>query len=206
PYPAGFPTPASSRSRCCAGRTTSRSSGRRRPPARSSLAWRQCTTARAGCLAAGLLLSCGHPEKRGHPPSRNGTPTMPHRLPRLFVLVLCWPLAAPAAYDYFEANRETIRRGVQAMLMCNGLFTSERTLEQVFAQELAYLEEPIGDATGGAYTIRRDLRGVAVGTDEDPPVLRAVFREGLGCVAMAPDQDWDDADELPRLDLPPPPG
>ncbi|HLT92075.1 MAG TPA: serine hydrolase [Woeseiaceae bacterium] len=131
---------------------------------------------------------------------------MPHRLPRLFVLVLCWPLAAPAAYDYFEANRETIRRGVQAMLMCNGLFTSERTLEQVFAQELAYLEEPIGDATGGAYTIRRDLRGVAVGTDEDPPVLRAVFREGLGCVAMAPDQDWDDADELPRLDLPPPPG
>jgi hypothetical protein len=43
------------------------------------------------------------------------------------------------SHDYFEPNRELIRQGVQAVLMCNGLFTSQRTLEQVFTQELAYL-------------------------------------------------------------------
>ncbi len=42
-------------------------------------------------------------------------------------------------YDYFAANRLMIRNGVQAILTCNGLFTSHRTLEQVYAQELAYL-------------------------------------------------------------------
>lgn len=115
--------------------------------------------------------------------------------------------AAPAAaFDYFEGSRETIRRGVQAMLMCNGLFTSHRTLEQVFTQELAYLEDPVGSAKGGDYTVRRDLRAVAIGTPENPPVLRAAFREGLGCVVMAPDQDPDDIDGLPRLELPPPEG
>ena len=40
---------------------------------------------------------------------------------------------------YLESNRLMIRNGVQALLMCNGLFTSQRTLEQVFGQELAYL-------------------------------------------------------------------
>lgn len=42
-------------------------------------------------------------------------------------------------FDYFEANRTMIRHGVQAILKCNGLFTSNRTLEQVFTPELAYL-------------------------------------------------------------------
>ncbi len=41
-------------------------------------------------------------------------------------------------YDYFSANRTMIRNGVQAVLMCNGLFTGERSLEQVFGQELIY--------------------------------------------------------------------
>ncbi|HEX7061291.1 MAG TPA: serine hydrolase [Woeseiaceae bacterium] len=131
---------------------------------------------------------------------------MKRRLISLAVLISLWPLVSSADYDYFAASRETIRRGVQAMLMCNGLFTSERTLEQVFDQELAYLEHPIGTAEGGAYTVRRDLRGVAVGTPDDPPVLRAVFREGLGCVVMAPDQDWGDVEALPQLELPPPEG
>ena len=39
--------------------------------------------------------------------------------------------AAIDPYDHFGANREMIARGVQALLTCNGLFTSERTLEQV---------------------------------------------------------------------------
>ena len=41
-------------------------------------------------------------------------------------------------YDYWKFNREMIRRGQQAILMCNGLFTSNRSLEQVFEKELAY--------------------------------------------------------------------
>ena len=71
---------------------------------------------------------------------------------------LCWLLAAagqPAlaeAPDHLEANRVMIRNGVQAVLMCNGLFTSNRTLEQVFDQELAYLFRfggVVGTAAGG---------------------------------------------------------
>ncbi len=115
--------------------------------------------------------------------------------------------ARPAdTFDYFGSNREMIRRGVQAVLTCNGLFTSGRTLEQVFEQELAYLEHPVGTADGGDYTIDRRLKAVAIGTEENPPTMRAAFREGVGCVVMAPDQDWSDIGALPRLSLPAPPG
>ncbi len=67
------------------------------------------------------------------------------------------------SYDYFAANRTIIRNGVQAVLMCNGLFTSGRTIEQVFAQELAYLSEPVGTVNGGEYVINNDLQAVAIG-------------------------------------------
>lgn len=115
--------------------------------------------------------------------------------------------AAPVdRFDYFDANRELIRRGVQAVLMCNGLFTSERTLARIFEQELAYLENPVGTATGGDYSVDKDRQAVAIGTADNPPVMRAAFREGLGCVVLAPDQTWGDIDTLPRLGLPPPEG
>ena len=57
-------------------------------------------------------------------------------------------------YDYFSANRTMIRNGMQAVLMCNGLFTGGRSLEQVFGQELAYLTSdriggPVGTVDGG---------------------------------------------------------
>jgi CubicO group peptidase (beta-lactamase class C family) len=129
------------------------------------------------------------------------------RLAFSLLLAGCLPGIAQAnPYDYFEANRETIRRGVQAVLLCNGLFTSGRTLDQVFAQELAYLEDPIGTAGGGDYSVDRRRRAVAIGTPANPPVMRAAFREGLGCVVMAPDQGPDDIDTLPKLQLPPLPG
>ena len=96
-----------------------------------------------------------------------------------------------------------IRNGVQAILMCNGLFTSHRSLEQVFAQELAYLPAPVGTADGGEYLVDRDLHAVAVGGPESGPVIRAAFRKGIGCVVMAPDQSFEDIDSLPMLDLPP---
>jgi CubicO group peptidase (beta-lactamase class C family) len=58
-----------------------------------------------------------------------------------------------SGYDYFEPQRQLIRNGVQAVLMCNGLFTSERPLGRVFEQELAYLRDPVGTAEGGNYRV-----------------------------------------------------
>jgi len=132
----------------------------------------------------------------------------------LFPALLLLPIAAAAqqreAYDYWRFNREMIARGMQAAFLCNGLFTSNRTLEQVFKQEMAYvrggLGTPVGTAQGGDYEVDWDRRAVAVGAPDYVPVMRAAFREGLGCVIMAPDQTWDDIDSLPELDLPPPPG
>ncbi|MEE4218636.1 MAG: serine hydrolase [Xanthomonadales bacterium] len=118
----------------------------------------------------------------------------------LLILLFCAPRAH--AFDYFESNREMVKRGVQAVLMCNGLFTSQRTLQQVFAQELAYMGPHIGTAAGGDYRIHEKLKAVEIGTPENGPVMRAAFREGVGCVVLAPDQDLADIDSLPRIDLP----
>ncbi len=109
-------------------------------------------------------------------------------------------------YDYWEPQRRMIQYGQQAIFMCNGLFTGNRSLENIFAQELAFLPEPVGTPAGGDYVIDWERRAVAIGSGEDAPVMRAVFREGLGCVVLAPDQDFDDIDTLPVLDMPPPPG
>jgi CubicO group peptidase (beta-lactamase class C family) len=134
----------------------------------------------------------------------------------LLALALLIPTAAPGQqqeerYDYFHFDRAMIQNGVQAVLMCNGLFTSNRTLEQVFEQELAYLSPPrwtgpVGTARGGDYEVDQDEKAVAIGSPGGTPVMRAAFREGLGCVVMAPDQTFDDIEELPILQLPPPPG
>ena len=121
-------------------------------------------------------------------------------------------VAAPAlaqqedTYDYWQPQREMIRRGQQAVFMCNGLFTSNRSLEQVFAQELAFLPEPIGTPEGGDYQVNQELRAVEVGAPGLAPTMRAVFREGIGCVILPPDQTLDDIDRLPELSLPYPPG
>lgn len=105
-------------------------------------------------------------------------------------------------YDYFAADRQLVRNGMQAVLMCNGLFTSERTLKQVFAQELVYLDEPVGNTDGGEYVINTKLKAVTVGGRETGPAISAAFREGIGCVVMSPDQGFEDIDALPTLTLP----
>lgn len=112
----------------------------------------------------------------------------------------------PAAYDYWGPQREMIQRGQQAIFMCNGLFTSGRTLEQVYAQELKFLRAPIGTADGGDYEVDRARRAVSVGKAGAVPVMRAAFREGIGCVILSPDQTLDDISALPSLDIAPPPG
>ena len=108
----------------------------------------------------------------------------------------------PNDFDYFQANRTMIRNGAQALITCNGLFTSKRTLEQVFDQELNIIAEPVGSARDGDYVVDTEGRTVAVGGGNAGPVMRAAFREGIGCVLLSPDQDFDDVDSLPALDLP----
>jgi len=125
----------------------------------------------------------------------------------LLTLTLLLPSTAAAQqrerYDYWQHQRAMVQRGVQAVLQCNGLFTSNRTLEQVFGQELAYLDSPVGTSHGGDYEIDWNRRAVAIGADDGVPVMRAAFREGIGCVILPPDQTFADIDALPELDLPP---
>ncbi len=106
------------------------------------------------------------------------------------------------SYDYFKSNREMISSGVQAILTCNGLFTSERSIEQVYDKELKYLSQTIGTAKGGDYKIHYDQKAVEIGVAGGTPVMRAAFREGIGCVMLAPDQTLADIDELPIQKLP----
>ena len=68
---------------------------------------------------------------------------------RAFILLVFLGLSAPLAADTLDANREMVKRGVQAVLSCNGLFTSNRSLKQVFEQELAYMGPHIGTPEGG---------------------------------------------------------
>jgi len=133
---------------------------------------------------------------------------------RLTFAAIALALLAPAAaaaqqersYDYFAPQREMIQRGVQAILQCNGLFTGDRTLEQVFEQELAYLSDPVGTAEGGDYVVDREKKAVAIGAAGAIPTMRAAFREGIGCVIMSPDQTFDDIDDLPILAMSGPAG
>jgi CubicO group peptidase (beta-lactamase class C family) len=127
----------------------------------------------------------------------------------LAVTCVAVPLAAQRAqnYDYWAPQRAMIRYGQQAIFMCNGLFTSNRTLEQVFDHELKFLPTPVGTAAGGDYVVDRARKAVAIGNpDGSVPVMRAAFREGIGCVILAPNQTFDDIDALPQLTAPPPAG
>jgi len=128
------------------------------------------------------------------------------RIP-ILLLALLLPRSAGAqqeeSYDYWTFDRDVVQRGVQAILMCNGLFTSNRTLEQVFDQELAYVAQPVGTARGGDYVVDRERRAVAVGAPDGTPVMRAVFREGIGCVILAPDQTFEEIESLPIQTMPP---
>ena len=73
-------------------------------------------------------------------------------------------------------------------------------------QELAYLANPVGTAEGGDYVVDRERKAVAIGAADAIPTMRAAFREGIGCVIMSPDQTFDDIDDLPVLETPPPSG
>jgi CubicO group peptidase (beta-lactamase class C family) len=128
----------------------------------------------------------------------------------LFVTALLLPTSSGAqqveSYDYWRVQRQMIHYGQQAIFMCNGLFTSNRTLEQVFDKELKYLSQPVGTPRGGDYEVDWERKAVAIGAAGGTPIMRAAFRQGIGCVIMAPDQTFVDIDDLPVLETPPLPG
>ncbi len=127
---------------------------------------------------------------------------------RFLLIVALLPstlLAQPRdRFDYWGPQRVMIQRGQQAVLMCNGLFTSNRTLEQIFDQELKLVSGVVGTARGGDYVVDQTRKAVAIGAPGgDAPVMRAAFRDGIGCVVMAPNQTFDDIDRLPKISTPP---
>ncbi len=104
-------------------------------------------------------------------------------------LISIFGFSAPSLADWRQAQRQSIVHGVQAVLMCNGLFTSHRSLAQVFDQELKYLEPPRfdgarGTAEKGPYQVDWASRSVTVGTDAPETAITAIFREGFSCMVL----------------------
>lgn len=114
--------------------------------------------------------------------------------------------AARAEYNYHQQTQLLLTLGTQALMICNGLFVSNRTLDQIYDQELKLDQMPVV----GPEMVHVDpkLRAVAVGNggSSPAPVMRAAYREGLGCIVLSPDQSFDDIDSLPELRMPPLPG
>ena len=100
-------------------------------------------------------------------------------------------------YNYHESNQALIYSGMQALFICNGLFVSNRTLDQIYGAELKLDRMPL--APPDQIKIDRELKTVAVGESGNGvvPVMRAAHREGLGCVVMGPEQTFADIDKLP---------
>ncbi|MEM8486770.1 MAG: hypothetical protein AAF564_14555, partial [Bacteroidota bacterium] len=132
----------------------------------------------------------------------------------LLLLLLIVPLSSVLevhaqqreSFDYWQHNKTMVWRGVQALMMCNGIFVSDRTVDQVFEQELAYIRGRYGPVVKEDYAVDVVHQAVGVGLTDNGPAMRAANRPGLGCVMMAPDQTFEDVADLPALQLPPLPG
>lgn len=84
--------------------------------------------------------------------------------------------AAVTQLPYLDGPRALIQRGVQAVLLCNGLFTSERPLGAVYAEELAYLKAPL--STPETVTGPEDPSGLVM-VDEAERLVR-IGQAGAG--------------------------
>src|SRR5688572_7495130 len=104
-------------------------------------------------------------------------------------------------YNYDRQAEMFVNAGMQALLTCNGLFVSNRTLEQLHQAELKMDRMPL--APTHEVTIDRERKAVAIGEQGVGPVMRAAYRDGLGCVLMGPEQTFRDIDRLPILTTPP---
>ena len=66
-------------------------------------------------------------------------------------------------FDYHQPARTLVQRGMQALMTCNGLFVSDRTLDQIYEQELKYYRMPALPPYQGLVTVDEALKAVAVG-------------------------------------------
>jgi CubicO group peptidase (beta-lactamase class C family) len=107
-------------------------------------------------------------------------------------------------FNYLQLNDAVINGGMQSLFMCNGLFVSNRTMEQLYGAELKMGLMPL--APQDQIQIDRERKTVAVGGSSRTVVMRAAYREGIGCVVMGPEQTFADVDTLPILKMPPLPG
>jgi len=109
-------------------------------------------------------------------------------------------------YDYHESTQALINSGMQALFICNGLFVSNRTLDQLYGAELKFDLMPL--VPPDQVKIDREHKTVAVGESGRglAPTMRAAYRQGLGCVVMGPEQTFADIDKLPILNMPALPG
>lgn len=128
-------------------------------------------------------------------------------IPRLLLLLLFAPSVAWAqqseTYHYWQQSEATIWRGVKTMMMCNGLFTSNRYPKLIREQEWAYTRNRPGVYENDEFRIERDNKLVTLVAREGAPAMKSVYRKGLGCIIMAPGQDDGEADHYPVLETPP---
>jgi hypothetical protein len=107
-------------------------------------------------------------------------------------------------YDYHESNEELINGGMQALFICNGLFVSNRTMDQLYGAELKMDQMPL--ASPDEIKVDRERKTVEVAQSGRGPTMRAAYREGIGCVVMGPEQTFADVDQLPSFRMPALPG
>src|SRR5215467_6442241 len=107
-------------------------------------------------------------------------------------------------YGYLQFNEALINSGMQALFICNGLFVSNRTMDQLYGAELKMNQMRL--APPDEIKVDRERKTVAVGDDITRPVMRAAHREGIGCVVMGPEQTFVDIDKLPIVKMPALPG
>jgi CubicO group peptidase (beta-lactamase class C family) len=126
-----------------------------------------------------------------------------------FLFLMCLPSVSSAqqteSFNYWQYDASIVWRGVETMMVCNGVFTSERSLDLIFEQELAYTRERPGYLGREYVTVDRNLSAVSIGDEGFIPTMRAAFRDGFGCIILPPNQDFSDIDRLPELRLPPAP-
>ncbi|MEQ8425120.1 MAG: serine hydrolase, partial [Cyclobacteriaceae bacterium] len=85
--------------------------------------------------------------------------------------------------------------------ICNGLFVSNRTLDQIYGEELKLHQSPVQPPSNVFIDYKKKTVQVG-GLGNGTAPMRAVYREGLGAVMLAPDQTFADIDGLPELKMP----
>ena len=112
----------------------------------------------------------------------------------LTLLASALPAAAAESHlPYLDGPRAMIQRGVQAVLLCNGVFTSERPLEAVFREELAYLKAPLGSPATAFSTAGNRGQYVIILPEQD----LVIVRRGLDWGKQGFDR-WDLLREVPK--------